>query len=152
MKGSRGGGRGYHKDVEGDVPVFILRTAGVLKPEFDAVAESPVLGQSSHDTNEVAFNAVVKSMIVVCWNANGMEEGRIDDAIAILDRGDRWDILLYPEGPMMESEAEKILASGHLWMSSQSGVNKRSVGVVLHRRWLRAGASTRFSASSSTLA
>eukprot|EP00959_Pyramimonas_sp_CCMP1952_P033466 702530-Pyramimonas_sp.AAC.1 len=71
-----------------------------------------------------------------------MEEGCIQDVADMLDEGPAWDILLYQEGPRAEHPTEKVLGSGHLWFSSKEASTKRSVGVLLHKRWVQQGAET----------
>ncbi len=81
-----------------------------------------------------------------------MEEGCILDVAYMCDEGADCDVFLLQEGPKAESASERILENGHMLFSSPEAHTKRSVGMLLHRRWVLKGVKTRFRAPSATLA
>ena len=119
-----GGGRGAYSNIDGDVPGS-MRTEGA-----DTGKSEPPLS---------------KSLTVITWNACGMEAGVIEDMTEQLD-GERWDAIMLQEGPKVEEDTYKILRNGHAFFAGGCSTSKRSVGIVVHRRWVHRQAKLKFRA------
>ena len=88
---------------------------------------------------------------VLTWNACGLEAGAITDMVALLPHM-RWDAICIQEGPFAEEECCKILETGHTLFLNASGANKRSVGLLINKRWDRSGCTLSFSSSTERVA
>ncbi len=144
---SLGGGRGEYRSVDGDVPIAMLRR---MKSGTPFLAESAE--QTSTGADVVGSGADCHSMVAMSWNACGMQEGVIQDVADLLDGGPVWDILLYQEGPYTENKTQKTIESGHFWFSAKANHTKRSVSILLNRRWTQDIAQTNFVVSSCRVA
>ena len=117
-----------YSSVDGDVPCALL---GRIKLGFTDLDDSP---------NSITGD----NFVAITWNA-GMEPGAVSDLVIQLDCGNHWDAVLLQEGPFSEHGAYTIIQGGHALFLAPSGEWKRSVGILLHRRWLDACAALEFS-------
>ena len=154
---SVGGGRGVYSIIDGDVPGS-MRTVGA-----DPGKSKPLLSTADGDFHCIHKNyeqspknnedpaRLETKLVTITWNACGMEEGAINDAVALLDNAIRWDVVMLQEGPFTEKEFGKILDGGHVSYASRCVDTKRSVGILIHRRWQQRGAKFVFKSASSQL-
>ena len=152
-----GGGRGVYSIIDGDVPGS-MRTVGA-----DPGKSKPLLSTADGDFHCIHKNyeqspknnedpaRLETKLVTITWNACGMEEGAINDAVALLDNAIRWDVVMLQEGPFTEKEFGKILDGGHVFYASRCVDTKRSVGILIHRRWQQRGAKFVFKSASSQL-
>ena len=105
---SLGGGRGKYCKADGDVPVAVLQR---MKLETSFLAD-----REEQRLTSAVFERPLDKLVVISWNACGMQGGVIDDVADLLDAGSSpWDLLLYQEGPYEEAVTERTLESGHIF-------------------------------------
>eukprot|EP00959_Pyramimonas_sp_CCMP1952_P368306 7715004-Pyramimonas_sp.AAC.1 len=68
-------------------------------PTFGALAEPPDPERNPRGTSD---DGDIENFATFNWSADGMEEGRIHDVADILDTCNRWNALLYQEGPFAD--------------------------------------------------
>jgi hypothetical protein len=158
-----GGGRGAYKHIDGDfhglhrngkqleravstpadkferavttLAEQIGRAVGTLAEQTMRAGGTPVdqIGRAVGTPAEQIGRAVGK-FVAITWNACGMEAGAISDAVDLLENR-HWDAILVQEGPFIERSGCRTIAGGHVLFGSSSTGSKRSVCVLLHRRW-----------------
>ena len=176
---SAGGGRGVYQQVDGDLPYAcrtihrsrslpLLSTGHSMEQRIetsgmDAISsygiphsDYPSLdncrGGGGTALNCLEQAVLDENMVAISWNACGMKDGVIQDVGDLLDEGPLWDVLMYQEGPYTQEVTHKVLESGHVWWNCQSGKSKRSVGILLNRRWKQDSFKTNFVTYSSAMA
>ena len=85
--------------VSGDFPASLFNR---VKPEFQTLAES------LNDEEEENYK-----FVAITWNACGMEAGFVQDLVAQLDAGPRWDAIFLQEGPYSEHNEHRVVDGGH---------------------------------------
>ena len=76
---------------------------------------------------------------VISWNACGMEVGAENDLADILqEQRCHWDAILLQEGPTRDTPGCTIVERGHALYCGANDQGKRTVGILLHQRWLEA--------------
>lgn len=73
-------------------------------------------------------------MVVMTWNACGLESGAITDVVVILDDV-YWDALLIQEGPFSEKSGRTVIQGGHQFYVSATVGKKRTCCILVHSRW-----------------
>ena len=85
-----------------------------------------------------------ENIAAITWNACGMEEGGIDDMIAHLEQKEQWDVVMMQEGPYGKTETYRNATGGHAFFTGACPDWKRSISILIHKRWLERGAQLSF--------
>ena len=128
---SIGGGRGLYQMAHGDFPTAVFRQ---VRPVVQQQAEC--LETMREDTGTIGQT----SFTAVTWNACGLEEGAINDVVAHLESDRIWDAVFIQEGPNNSKERFAIVDGGHAIYVGISADWERSIMILIHRRWVDAGA------------
>jgi hypothetical protein len=92
-----------------------------------------------------------EKFVAISWNACGMEEGAVHDLVMQMGSV-HWDAIMLQEGPYAESNTYTVIEGGHALFLSESGANKRSVGLLLNRRWVQPDTKLSFHSSGQRVA
>ena len=163
-----GGGRGMYAHADGDFHRF----HGKYAPITDTAAGqadisdscSPAIGVDSFgqslqssggsprydypcaDVSKGGGQSSAETFVAITWNACGMASGTINDMASQM-MGFRWDAVMIQEGPMCENNTYCILEDGHALFLNASGPSKRSVGILINRKWVDLEAKLSFHSS-----
>ena len=140
---SLGGGRGRYSTADGDFPVALVNR---MKPDnFLRRDQVEMVDMTTSGACSGAANILIKDFVVISWNACGMEAGAVNDVTKLLEEDNRsWDAIMLQEGPFSQHESYSIVDGGHALFLGSSGLGKRSVGILLHRKWIQREAKLRF--------
>ena len=75
-----------------------------------------------------------------------MAEGVIEDMRDLFPDDFRWEAVLIQEGPYSESDTYTVSSKGHAVFIGACKQWKRSVAILIHRRWADTGADLKFTA------
>jgi len=144
LSSSVGGGRGFYKNVDGDRPIAMLNAVtlpSVLARKAPGVAFAcdkgdPGTQQPDNSDNNRADDDEIR-FAAISWNACGMELGAVHGLIDQLRLGQvHWDAILMQEGPYAEDNLYSTLPGGHALFLGKCLGTVRSVGILLHKRWV----------------
>ena len=111
-------------------------------PVRPLAAEAPA-DQHASGSSRLALGATKQIFTVITWNACGLGIDAVNDLVSQL-ADTHFDALMIQEGPKAIVDTYKILAGGHALFLGNCGTSARSVGVLLHKRWLDKAAKTAF--------
>ena len=141
---SVGGGRGNLCGLDGDVPLASLRRVkcGNRLPTdsvelIASCTNSPVLHGNGlpRSTSDYNYASGSCKFMAITWNACGLEIGAVSDLVWQLSDVS-WDAVLVQEGPFSELDSYSIVWGGHALFLAACDGSKRSVGILLHSKWV----------------